>query len=67
MDIKYENLTGIVEYLYRGEVSVEEDKVTEFLQAAETLGVRSLTEDKKEDEKKDEKDKKDKKKEKKPE
>ena len=46
-DVKYEELLGIVQLIYHGEVRTEEDKLASFLQAAETLGIKGLTEDKK--------------------
>ena len=46
-DIKYEELSGIVEFIYHGEVSIDQDCLAGFLQAAETLGIQGLTEDKK--------------------
>ena len=39
-------MSGIVRFIYHGEAKVEEDKLAGFLQAAETLGIRGLTEDK---------------------
>lgn len=44
-DIKYEDLTGIVEFIYHGEVSIDQDCLPGFLQAAESLRIKGLTED----------------------
>eukprot|EP00092_Neocalanus_flemingeri_P010516 GFUD01011330.1.p1 GENE.GFUD01011330.1~~GFUD01011330.1.p1 ORF type:complete len:335 (-),score=104.27 GFUD01011330.1:555-1559(-) len=46
-DIKYEDLTGIVEFIYHGEVSIDQDCLPGFLQAAESLRIKGLTEDSK--------------------
>ena len=46
-DIKYEELLGIVEFIYHGEVSIDQECLAGFLQAAETLRIKGLTEDKK--------------------
>ena len=46
-DIKYEELSGIVEFIYHGEVSIDQDCLPGFLQAAESLRIKGLTEDKK--------------------
>jgi len=47
-DIKYEELSGIVEFIYHGEVSIDQECLPGFLQAAESLRIKGLTEDKKE-------------------
>jgi len=44
-DIKYEDLSGIVEFIYHGEVSIDQDCLPGFLQAAESLRIKGLTED----------------------
>ena len=46
-DIKYENLSGIIEFIYHGEVSIDQECLPGFLQAAESLRIKGLTEDKK--------------------
>ena len=46
-DVKYEELLGIVEFIYHGEVSIDQECLAGFLQAAETLRIKGLTEDKK--------------------
>jgi len=46
-DIKYEDLAGIVEFIYHGEVSIDQDCLPGFLQAAESLRIKGLTEDSK--------------------
>jgi len=46
-DIKYQELSGIVEFIYHGEVSIDQDCLPGFLQAAESLRIKGLTEDKK--------------------
>jgi len=45
-DIKYEELSGIVEFIYHGEVSIDQECLPGFLQAAESLRIKGLTEDK---------------------
>ena len=45
-DVTQEELSAIVQFIYNGEVSIEEDKLTGFLQAADALGIRGLTENK---------------------
>ena len=46
-DIKYEDLSGIIEFIYHGEVSIDQECLPGFLQAAESLRIKGLTEDKK--------------------
>ena len=48
-DVKYEELSGIVEFIYHGEVSIDQECLPGFLQAAESLRIKGLTEDKKEE------------------
>jgi len=50
-DIKYEDLTGIVEFIYHGEVSIDQECLPGFLQAAESLRIKGLTEESKGDQK----------------
>ena len=44
-DIKHEDLAGIIEFIYHGEVSIDQDCLAGFLQAAESLKIKGLTED----------------------
>ena len=46
-DIKYQELSGIVEFIYHGEVSIDQDCLPGFLHAAESLRIKGLTQDKK--------------------
>jgi len=46
-DIKYTELSGIVEFIYHGEVSIDQDCLPGFLHAAESLRIKGLTQDKK--------------------
>jgi len=46
-DIKYEELSGIIEFIYHGEVSIDQDCLHGFLQAAESLRIKGLTEESK--------------------
>ena len=46
-DIKYKELSGIVEFIYHGEVSIDQECLPGFLHAAESLRIKGLTEDKK--------------------
>jgi len=46
-DVKYEDLSGIIEFIYHGEVSIDQECLPGFLQAAESLRIKGLTEDKK--------------------
>ena len=46
-DIKYKELSGIVEFIYHGEVSIDQDCLPGFLHAAESLRIKGLTQDKK--------------------
>jgi len=43
-DVSYEEIYCILEYMYKGEVSVAQAKLNSFLKAAEALQVRGLTE-----------------------
>ena len=42
-DISHSNLVGILEFIYNGEVSIEQDCLPGFLAVAETLRIRGLT------------------------
>lgn len=44
-NVKYDDLFAIVVYMYQGEVNIEQDALTSFLQTAEMLTVQGLTED----------------------
>lgn len=44
-DMKYDDLKGIIEFIYNGEVSVDQGALTSFLLAAESLKIKGLTED----------------------
>ncbi|XP_023336388.1 modifier of mdg4 isoform X2 [Eurytemora carolleeae] len=44
-DMKYSDLRGIIEFIYHGEVSIDQSSLSSFLQAAESLKIRGLTED----------------------
>ena len=46
-DIQYKELSGIVEFIYHGEVSIDQECLPSFLHAAESLRIKGLTEDKK--------------------
>jgi len=42
--IKYEDITAILNFMYKGEVNVSQDGLSSFLQAAEALKVKGLAE-----------------------
>ena len=44
-DVPYEDLQGIVEFIYHGEVSVDKECLSSFLKTAQTLRVKGLTEE----------------------
>merc|ERR1719336_1422727 len=44
-DVPYEDLQGIVEFIYHGEVSVDKECLTSFLKTAQMLRVKGLTEE----------------------
>ena len=46
-DIQYKELSGIIEFIYHGEVSIDQECLPGFLQAAESLRIKGLTQDKK--------------------
>ena len=46
-DIQYKELSGIVEFIYHGEVSIDQECLPGFLHAAESLRIKGLTQDKK--------------------
>lgn len=43
-NVKFEDLANIVEFMYRGEVSISQDSLSSFLHVAEMLQVRGLSE-----------------------
>ncbi|XP_017476023.1 PREDICTED: modifier of mdg4 isoform X2 [Rhagoletis zephyria] len=46
--IKFEDLTSIIEFMYQGEVNVQQEALQSFLQTAELLAVQGLTSEEKE-------------------
>lgn len=48
--VKYSNLVSILNFMYHGQVSVVQDELTSFLNVAEELNVRGLTNNKTSDE-----------------
>jgi len=44
-DVPYEDLQGIVEFIYHGEVNVDKESLNSFLRTASTLRVKGLTEE----------------------
>lgn len=46
-DVPYEDLQGIVEFIYHGEVSVDKECLDSFLKTAQTLRVKGLTDESK--------------------
>jgi len=42
-DVTYQDLAGIVQFIYHGEVSIDQDCLPGFLAAAESLGIKGLT------------------------
>ncbi|XP_073833275.1 uncharacterized protein isoform X2 [Musca autumnalis] len=46
--IKYEDLNSIIEFMYQGEVNVQQEALQSFLQTAELLAVQGLTSEEKE-------------------
>lgn len=47
-DVKEGEMSALLQYMYRGEVSVRDDELSEFLHTARALKVRGLTESKQE-------------------
>lgn len=43
-NVKFDDLTNIVEFMYKGEVSISQDSLSSFLHVAEMLQVRGLSE-----------------------
>ena len=44
-DVPFEDLQGIVEFIYHGEVNVDKESLNSFLRTASTLRVKGLTEE----------------------
>eukprot|EP00088_Acartia_fossae_P014056 TRINITY_DN17492_c0_g1_i4.p1 TRINITY_DN17492_c0_g1~~TRINITY_DN17492_c0_g1_i4.p1 ORF type:complete len:394 (-),score=93.17 TRINITY_DN17492_c0_g1_i4:338-1519(-) len=44
-DMKYEDLRGIIEFIYNGEVSIDQGSLQTFLAAAESLKIKGLTDE----------------------
>ncbi|XP_052122604.1 longitudinals lacking protein, isoforms H/M/V isoform X1 [Frankliniella occidentalis] len=42
-DVKFEELKAMMDYMYRGEVNVAQDKLNTFLRAAESLQIKGLS------------------------
>lgn len=42
-DVSHSDLVGILEFIYNGEVSIEQECLPGFLAVAETLRIRGLT------------------------
>lgn len=42
-NVKFEDLAAIVDFMYHGEVNVEQEQLTSFLTTAEMLAVQGLT------------------------
>lgn len=42
-DVKFEELKSMMDYMYRGEVNVAQDKLNTFLRAAESLQIKGLS------------------------
>ena len=40
--MKYSDLRGIIEFIYHGEVSIDQSSLSSFLQAAESLKIRGI-------------------------
>ena len=43
-DVSYVDMRSLLEFMYRGEVSVEQERLTVFLHIAEMLRIKGLTE-----------------------
>ncbi len=44
-DVPFDDLQGIVEFIYHGEVSVDQESLTSFLKTAHLLRVKGLTDE----------------------
>ena len=43
-DVPYADMSSLLDFMYRGEVSVDQDRLTAFLRVAESLRIKGLTE-----------------------
>ncbi|XP_022918794.1 protein tramtrack, beta isoform isoform X3 [Onthophagus taurus] len=43
-DVPYNDMKSLLDFMYRGEVSVDQDRLTAFLKVAESLRIKGLTE-----------------------
>lgn len=43
-DVPFSDMRSLLDFMYRGEVSVDQDRLTAFLKVAETLRIKGLTE-----------------------
>lgn len=43
-DVPYTDMRSLLDFMYRGEVSVDQDRLTAFLKVAESLRIKGLTE-----------------------
>lgn len=43
-DVPYADMKSLLDFMYRGEVSVDQDRLTAFLRVAESLRIKGLTE-----------------------
>lgn len=43
-DVPYADMKSLLDFMYRGEVSVDQDRLTHFLRVAESLRIKGLTE-----------------------
>ncbi|KAB7493722.1 Protein tramtrack, alpha isoform [Armadillidium nasatum] len=43
-DVRYEDMRDLLDFMYRGEVSVDQDNLSGFLRVAESLRIKGLTE-----------------------
>ncbi|XP_066143890.1 protein jim lovell isoform X1 [Euwallacea fornicatus] len=43
-DVLYSDMKSLLDFMYRGEVSVDQDRLTHFLRVAESLRIKGLTE-----------------------
>lgn len=43
-DVPYSDMKSLLDFMYRGEVSVDQDRLTAFLRVAESLRIKGLTE-----------------------
>lgn len=43
-DVPYADMRSLLDFMYRGEVSVDQERLTAFLKVAESLRIKGLTE-----------------------